>query len=96
MLTAKTLCEELLQIKDIIVENIELARDVNQVMTLKLTVRPSRAAENRCPFCGKKCHGYDTPHSVLKIWRHLDFGGIIVMLMSQTHRICCPEHGVVT
>ena len=96
MLTAKKFCEEILQIKDIIVENIKTDKNVKQEMILKLTVRPSRAAENRCPVCGKECSGYDTPHSTPKKWRHLDFAGIIVILESQTHRICCPEHGVVT
>ena len=96
MLTVKKFCEEILQIKDIIVENIKTDKNVKQEMILKLTVRPSRVAENRCPVCGKECSGYDTPHSTPKKWRHLDFAGIIVILESQTHRICCPEHGVVT
>lgn len=52
MLTVKKFCEEILQIKDIIVENIKTDKNVKQEMILKLTVRPSRAAENRCPVCG--------------------------------------------
>ena len=92
----KRLFEEILQIEDIVIEDGDVSTDINQVATLKLQVRPSKAAENRCPFCGKKCSGYDRPHSQFKKWRHLDFGGVIVLLESPTHRISCPEHGVVT
>ena len=31
-----------------------------------------------------------------KVWRGLDFGGILVEIEADTHRIHCPEHGVVT
>lgn len=31
-----------------------------------------------------------------KVWRALDFGGVIVEIEYPTHRVVCPEHGVVT
>lgn len=95
MLTKKLL-KDVLQVRDVIIEDGDLSSDINQVATLKLQVRPSKAVANRCPICGKKCPGYDTPHPERKKWRHLDFGGVIVILESATHRISCPDHGVVT
>lgn len=63
---------------------------------LRVSVRPRKGEENRCPICGAKCPGYDQHSDGPSIWRDLDAGsGAIVEFAYETHRVCCPEHGVV-
>jgi transposase len=50
----------------------------------------------QCPHCGKIYPGYDHATSVPKLWRGLDWGGILVEIEAYTHRIECPDHGIVT
>lgn len=71
--------------------------DSNGVNHLKIKARPNKWHQNDCPFCGRRqLPGYDRPAKNPKIWRGLDFGGIVVEIEYHTHRVTCPEHGVVT
>ena len=47
----------------------------------------------RCSRCGLTCPGYDTLSP--RDWRHLDFGGVRVLLRYAPRRVSCPRCGVV-
>ncbi len=96
MASADTLCKKLLNVKSTVVESHTFYTDENGVVRLRINARPSIWHRNDCPFCGRRCPGYDRAAKGQKVWRGLDFGGIIVEIESCTHRIQCPDHGVVT
>ena len=50
--------------------------------------------EGTCPKCGKTCPLYD--HQEKRAWRHLDTMQFTTLLHSQTPRVSCTEHGVLT
>ena len=54
------------------------------------------AQTHLCPHCGRICPGYDYAAKEPRLWRHLDWGGTLVMLRYRPRRINCPEHKVVT
>lgn len=96
MASANTLCKKLLNVKNIVVESHDFYSDKDGVVHLRIKARPSAWHRDDCPFCGRRCPGYDRPVKNRKVWRGLDFGGILVEIEADTHRIHCPEHGVVT
>ena len=61
----------------------------------RIKARPNKWHENDCPFCHKSCPAYDKHSSRPTTWRGLDWGGILVEVEYQTHRIICLEHGVI-
>ena len=61
---------------------------------IRIKARPNKWHENDCPFCHKSCPAYDKHSSRPTTWRGLDWGGILVEVEYQTHRIICLEHGV--
>jgi transposase len=96
-MTADTLCKKLLCVKDTVVESHDFYSDTDGVKHLRIKARPSKWHEDECPFCGKRhLPRYDTAARKPKVWRGLDFGGILVEIEHQTHRVTCPEHGIVT
>ncbi len=96
MASANTLCKNLLNVKDSVVESHDFYTDKDNVKHLRIHARPRRGKENCCPFCGKTSPRYDCSNHSNKVWRGLDWGGIIVEIISPTHRVKCKEHGVVT
>jgi len=96
MVSSNTLLKSILNVKDIIVTGVNLYKDVFNRQCLDIEARPTVAKQNRCPYCGKKCAGYDTAGRGYSTWRSLDFGGVIVHIRAKTNRIQCPIHGVVT
>ena len=60
-------------------------------------LKPYKSKQCRCPLCNndKKLPCYDSKNN-LCTWRALDCGGVIVELQSNTPRVTCPVHGVVT
>ena len=95
MATTNTLCKKLLNVKGVVIQNHDFYTDDEGVHHLRIYARPSKHNENRCPHCSRKCPGYDSPGEFNKIWRGLDWGGILVEIEAPTHRVSCPEHGVV-
>jgi len=77
-------------------EDVTMSQDDRGVSTLTFDVRPYRRFQNICPHCGRRCPGYDAGRGTPRLWRGLDFGGVIVQLRYAVPRIQCPEHGVVT
>lgn len=97
MASADTLCKKLLNVKNTVVESYNFYNDVDGVTHLRIKARPTAWHQDDCPFCGRRhLPRYDRPTKKNKIWRGLDFSGIIVEIEAATHRIICPEHGVIT
>ena len=96
MASADTLCKKLLNVKNTVVESHDIYNDQDGVTHLRIKARPNAWHKNDCPFCGRHCQGYDQPTKKPKVWRGLDWGGILVEIECSTHRVCCPKHGVVT
>ena len=50
--------------------------------------------ENDCPICHRRCKCYDRKNPQPRSWRALDWGATLVEVVYDTHRIDCPEHGI--
>lgn len=97
MTSANTLCKKLLNVNQTVIESCDRYIDCDGVQHLRIKARPNAWHQNECPHCGRtKLSGYDMPAKNPKVWRALDFGGVIVEIECPTHRVVCPEHGVVT
>ena len=96
MASANTLCKQLLGVKRAVVLGHNFYSDQDGVKHLRINARPSKCHQDKCPFCGKRRPGYDSPLEGMKVWRGTDWGGIIVEIEATNRRINCPEHGVVT
>lgn len=95
MASTNTLLKKILNVKDTVVTGGEFYTDVDGINHVRITVRPNRWHENDCPFCHKSCPRYDRQIDHPRTWRGLDWGGTLVEVVGQTHRIQCPVHGVV-
>ena len=94
MVSANTLCKRLLNVKNCVIENLKIEAGVDGTEHIRIAARPTRWHENDCPICHKRCPRYDSKCKSPRIWRGLDWEGIIVEVEYRTHRIVCPEHGV--
>ena len=96
MASANTLFKKILNVKDVVVKSQDFYTDRDGIKRLRIYARPVARKKSCCPFCGKKSPCYDQSSYARKIWRGLDWGGIIVEIECPTHRVKCEEHGVVT
>lgn len=91
--------KNVLHVEALIFNSMDICQDSSGQTLINLFLSVPPEADNICPFCGRKCPGYDAPkrdnQDWLKSWRSLDWGNDMVVLKAQTHRILCPEHGVV-
>ncbi len=94
MVSANTLCKNILNVKKTVVEDCNFYSDADGVKHIRIKARPNKWHENDCPFCHKPCPAYDRHSISPRTWRGLDAGGILVEIEYRTHRIRCPEHGV--
>ena len=92
MASANTLCAEIINVKGTVVTNHEFYNDSDGIKHLRIHVRPNKWHENDCPICHRKCAG-DVLSSETRTWRSLDFGEILVELVSQTHMSFIPAFG---
>ena len=92
MASVNSLCKSVLNVNNTVIKNCNLYSDKNGVKHIRIQARPNKWHENDCPFCHKSCPVYDKHSSRPTIWRGLDWGGILVEVEYQTHRIICPEH----
>ena len=58
--------------------------------------KPYERVQKLCPFCMKKCPGYDTKYSTESSWRAPNLNGVPVHICYRPQRIECPKHGVLT
>ena len=96
MVSANTLCKKLLNVKNAVVEKSEFYTDTDGLNHIRIHARPNRWHEDDCPFCHRRCQRYDQKSDKPRSWRGLDWGATLVDIVGWTHRINCPEHGVVT
>lgn len=96
MVSINILVKKILNVKNIKVINVEMYVDKENAQHLKIQAIPTKKAMNRCPYCHAKCSCYDKGNNKPKVWRALDFGGIIVEIECPLNRVKCKEHGVVT
>ena len=90
MASSNTLCKKILNVKDAVVTGHDFYSDNDGVKHLRIYARPSRWHENECPYCGRRCPGYDSPGEYNRLWRGLDRGGILVEMEAPANRIECP------
>lgn len=95
MASANTICKKLLNVKSAVVTGHDFFTDSDGINHLHIYARPNRWHQNDCPFCHKRCVPYDVQTKHPRKWRALDWGGTLVDVLYNTHRIQCPEHGVV-
>ena len=94
-MTISSLAKFIVGVNQMVVENMEI-ETLETNPTLIISVRPTKHESSRCPICGKKCKGYDQGNGRRR-WRSMDIGNSIkVYLESDSPRVWCPEHGVVT
>ena len=94
MVSTNTLCKTLLNDKSAVIEGANFYTDEDGVNHILIHARPNVWHEDDCPFCHKRCRRYDKKNPHPRIWRGLDWGGTLVEISYDTHRIECPEHGV--
>ena len=94
MVSTNTLCKKLLNVKNAVVEGCDFYSDQNGVNHIQIHARPNVWHKDDCPFCHKRCRRYDKKNPQPRIWRGLDWGGALVEVVYDTHRIECPVHGV--
>lgn len=94
MVSTNTLCKNILNVKNAVFEDCNLYSDEDGVKHILIKARPNKWHKNDCPFCHKACPVYDNHSSKPSTWRDLDWGGMLVEVDHQTHRINCPEHEV--
>ena len=94
MATLKKILQKVLNVKGLVVNSAEVRAEAEQP-TLDIRVHARKGLRHRCPVCGRKCAGYDSPERVSS-WRGLDFGSTRVWLHARLDRIECPEDGVLT
>ena len=59
MVSTSTLCKNLLNVKNIIIEDVKLWSDKDAVRHLTIKAKPHKRDQNRCPICGAKCPEMD-------------------------------------
>ena len=96
MISATTLCKELLNVNGLVVDDADFFTNKYGELCVLIKVHLRKGLQWRCPVCGKRyTRIYDAPYEN-KRWRALDFGGILVYIEAYLPRICCKEHGVKT
>jgi transposase len=80
-----------LQVKGIVIEGANF----DDSGSLILQGRQPKRKRYRCPVCGRKAYFYDKGRGKRQ-WRHLDMGSTKVFIESESSRVSCPKHGVLT
>ena len=94
MASANTLCKKLLSVKTAVITGHDFYTDRDGVNHISIKARPNKWHENDYPLCHKRCEGYDGKNHHPRIWRGLNWGGTLVEVEYDVHRIECPVHGV--
>ncbi len=59
-----------------------------------VAARPRAREQGRCPFCRRRCAGYDWGDGRRR-WRALDLGTTYALVEAEAPRVQCKRHGVV-
>jgi transposase len=73
-----------------VVEDVDVDDDTG---ALVVSVRPAARERDRCPYCRRRCPGYDLGAGRRR-WRTLDVGTMLAYLEADAPRIRCKLHGV--
>ena len=71
-------------------------REIYEQTRIYVHARPHKKIQMHCPYCMKKCPGYDMKHETESTWRTPNLNGVPVFICYRPQRIECPEHGVLT
>ncbi len=85
------LWRDLLGVEKTIVDDVEFDAEHQQLV---VSVRPIKAARDRCGLCHSRSPRYDAGAGRRR-WRGLDFGTGMVWLEADAPRVSCRAHGVV-
>jgi len=80
--------KKLLGLGRAVIEDVWLEQDA-----LIIAVRPKAREQGRCPYCGRRCAGYDRGEGRRR-WRAMDFATTLVYLEADAPRVRCKVHGV--
>ncbi len=94
MASTNTLFKKILNVKNTVVTKVNFFKDRDGVNHIQINARPNKWHEDECPVCHKRCPRYDCQCDHPRTWRGLDLGSTLVEIVGFTHRIQCPEHGV--
>jgi transposase len=72
-----------------VVEGVRFDEDSGAVV---VSVRPRKAARQRCGRCGRRAPRYDRGEGRRR-WRALDVGELRCLVEAEAPRVACPEHG---
>ena len=86
---ARRVWKKLLGLQRAVVEDVELT----DTGALVVSVRPAARERDRCPYCRRRCPGYDLGEGRRR-WRALDFGTTFAYLEADAPRVSCKRHGV--
>ena len=96
MVSANTLINQILNVKEMYNESIEFFQNPKtNIREMKIHARPYKRLMDRCPYCMRKCPHYDRSENE-KSWRAVDWNSMRVWIVGPANRVSCPEHGVVT
>lgn len=87
--------KDCLGVKRMVVDSTEIREDKKGRQIMITHVRPYKHDQNMCPYCFKKCPGYDSSKKE-SLWRTLDMGRLRSYLAYAPKRVVCKEHGVVS
>ncbi len=73
-----------------VVEDVWMTADGAVVVA----ARPKARERDRCPFCRRRCPGYDLGEGRRR-WRALDLGTTFAYVEADAPRVACRRHGVV-
>lgn len=90
----------LLQVEQVVVEGVRFESALTQAaspssaQSLVVSVRASKRASGRCPYCRRRFRFHDQGEGIRR-WRSLDLGSTRVFLEGPAPRVACRVHGVV-
>lgn len=83
----------LLGVERAVVEDVDLAVDLDGALVVQVRVRPFARERSRCSVCGRHSTGYDAGAPARR-WRALDLGTTRVFVIAALPRVRCKTHGV--
>ena len=86
----RSVWKKLLGLHRAVVEGVQVGDDGAVVVS----VRPTARERDRCPYCRRRCPGYDWGEGRRR-WRALDLGTTFAFLEAWAPRVTCKQHGVV-
>lgn len=100
MTSAESLLKDITNVNNCSIIEIKKETELDGSGVIHIYLKQHSRHAGCCPFCGKRCSGYDratsNEHTMYSTWRDLDAGGYKVYLHCKLKRIRCPEHGVHT